>query len=115
LYLAFHLLFPFTLHSSDDYLVKAALNFANVAKKLQTGMQMADFCLKIKQPRHKTGRKIHPQPANVANRKSKSRSRRVLKAGRPLMGVKKVQKRKRQLTENVKNNVPNAKSHGAGH
>jgi hypothetical protein len=105
----------FAEHCSDEYLVKSVKLFARGAAGLETGMQLASFLGKGKKATFKVGRKIPPQPASVSRRKNPSRSKRVLKAGRPINGVRKSKKRKHDFGGNVEKNVPNAKSHGDGH
>jgi hypothetical protein len=101
--------------ATDSYLLKHAHNFAAYANKFETGTQLASFFATALE-RHKRGGKIIPvQPMNVNRRKSSSRSRRVLRCGRPLQGVKVAVKRKRGLSQNIAQNQRNAKSHGNAH
>jgi hypothetical protein len=100
---------------SDSYLVKHAQNFVKNANRISTGVQLAAFFESVQQKRFKVGAKIHVQPTSTKRRAGASRSRRAQRSGRPVNGVKKTNKRKRNLAENVQHNRANAKSHGEGH
>jgi hypothetical protein len=94
---------------------KVAFEKVEDANKFKTGTQLASFFATALE-RHKRGGKIIPvQPMNINRRKSSSRSRRVLRCGRPLQGVKVAVKRKRGLSQNIAQNQRNAKSHGNAH
>lgn len=61
-------------------------------------------------------KRIKVQPTSIARRQGHIKSSKRLPSGRPpLCSSKKSVKRKRLLSENIKNNTPNAKSHGIGH
>lgn len=101
---------------SDDYVLKSMQIFSKSAQKLQTGMQLAAFCTTTKLSRPRAGGKIPVQPTSINRRKTtNSKSRRVMRSGRPLNGIKRPAKRPRDLALNVANNRLNAKSQGDGH
>src|SRR6218665_868720 len=67
--------------------------------------------------RHHSHATIRTQPGTAARRKQPlitHEAKRQL-SGRPAACEKRKVKRPRNLHENVRNNVPNAKSHGSGH
>ena len=101
--------------SSDSFLMKHVSRFAKYGSKFETGTQIAAFFSTALERHGRGGKKIQVQPMNIARRKSSSRSRRVLRSGRPLGGVKVVAKRKRDLALNISQNQRNAKSHGNAH
>lgn len=67
--------------------------------------------------RQRSGAAIHVQPTALARRKAGvTRGSRRLPCGRPPSSdTRPTIKRKRNLAANVKQNLPNAKSHGTGH
>ena len=93
---------------------ESAQKLINSIKKIKTIEDLTNtFILKSIAPKSK---KIKVQPTSVARRKGLVKSSKKLPSGRPpLSTIKKNVKRKRQLSENVKNNVQNAKSHGIAH
>ena len=103
-------------NTTDDFVLKSVQTFSSSAKKLQTGMQLAAFCSSSKLSRPRAGGKIAVQPTSINRRKTtNSKSRRVMRSGRPLSGIKRPAKRPRDLALNVACNRLNAKSHGDGH
>jgi hypothetical protein len=101
--------------ASDSFLMKHVHRFAKYGSKFETGTQVASFFSTALERHKRGGKKIQVQPMNVARRKSASKSRRVLRSGRPLGGVKIAVKRKRDLALNIAQNQRNAKSHGNAH
>jgi MULE transposase domain len=106
----------FEQNASDEFLLKSMKSFTTNASKLQTGMQLAAFCNSTTSARPRVGRKIAVQPTSVVRRTTtNSKNRRVMRAGRPIGGVKKPVKRPRNLALNIEHNRLNAKSHGDAH
>ncbi len=60
-------------------------------------------------------KKIKVQPTSISRRRGLVKSSKKLPSGRPPLCAKRISKKKRQLSQNIKNNTQNAKSHGVGH
>lgn len=66
--------------------------------------------------RRRSGTTIKVQPTTIARRSlTLTRGSKRFPVGRPAKQEKLINKRKRNLGHNIKNNLPNAKSHGRGH
>jgi len=66
--------------------------------------------------RRRSGATIKVQPTSIARRPlALTKGSKRFPAGRPAKQEKIINKRKRNLGHNIKNNFPNAKSHGHGH
>jgi len=66
--------------------------------------------------RARKGGSIKVQPTSIARRRfGNTRGCKRVAAGRPSSGIKRPTKRPRLLAANIDDNVPHAKSHGAGH
>ncbi|KAL5241832.1 hypothetical protein ACI65C_009242, partial [Semiaphis heraclei] len=66
--------------------------------------------------RRRSGATIKVQPTSIARRPlALTRGSKRFPAGRPAKQEKIINKRKRNLGQNIQNNFPNAKSHGRGH
>jgi len=66
--------------------------------------------------RRRSGAAIRVQPTTIARRLPLiTRGSKRLPSGRPAKNEIILNKRRRNLGENIKKNQPNAKSHGSGH
>jgi len=90
----------------DEYMMKSVQKFLKRENSAQTSVQISALVNNcITKTRH-TSRKIAAQPANIAKRKSTSRSKRILKGGRPLKNAKiRSKPRVRNFAKNVTLNI----------
>lgn len=93
---------------------ESAESLINSIKKIKTIDDLQNtFLSKSFTPKSK---KIKVQPTAISRRKALVKSSKKLPSGRPPTStLKKCLKKKRNLSENIKKNLPNAKSHGTSH
>jgi hypothetical protein len=107
-------------NATDEGLMKAAKKYSDQLSKLKTPAQIYSFFNEESSVGLHRRRKIRVQPTSISRRKlGVSHGSARQRAGRPLQVVdgtrRRALKRRRCLNDAVRENRPNAKSHGDAH